>query len=287
MYQIVSGYRQDDALRKSFDELAQRTFGISFENWYQRGFWTDRYEPWSVAADGRIIANVSVNRMNMRILGQEKRLIQLGTVMTDEAYRGRGLIRLLMERIFAEYADCDGIFLFANDTVLDFYPKFDFRRGVEHTWSKAVSFAGVQTMERVNMEDPHQWQRLKAAMEQSKFCSGCDMLENPGLPFFYIFAELGDCVYYSRELDAWAIAPRVGEMLHIYSILSPKPVSIDAVAAAFGSGFDRVELGFAPEDPSGWDRRILQEKNSTFFVRGALFEDFEANALRIPVLARA
>ena len=37
--QIVKGYRADDALRRSFDALAQRTFGLTFEDWYQNGFW--------------------------------------------------------------------------------------------------------------------------------------------------------------------------------------------------------------------------------------------------------
>ena len=132
MLEIVKHYRNNSALRASFNELARKTFGIDFEPWYQRGFWTDRYDPYSVVENGRIIANVSVNHMDMRILGERKRLIQLGTVMTDPQYRNRGLIRMLMEQIQQEFADADGMFLFANDSVLEFYPKFGFRKGTEY-----------------------------------------------------------------------------------------------------------------------------------------------------------
>ena len=98
--EILKDYRENAELRHSFNELAKKTFGLNFEDWYQNGYWTDKYNPHS---------------------------IQLGTVMTDEAYRNRGLIRLIMEDIEKEYADkADGMYLFANDSVLSFYPKFGF-----------------------------------------------------------------------------------------------------------------------------------------------------------------
>ena len=36
---LVKNVRENDALRSSFDALAQRVFGISFEDWYLRGYW--------------------------------------------------------------------------------------------------------------------------------------------------------------------------------------------------------------------------------------------------------
>ena len=129
MERIVKGYCADDALRRSFDALAQRTFGLTFEDWYQNGFWGDDYVPYSVVVDGAVAANVSVNRTDFVLDGEKKRFIQLGTVMTDERYRGRGMIRRLMAEVERDCAGkADGVYLFANDTVLDFYPKFGFRR---------------------------------------------------------------------------------------------------------------------------------------------------------------
>ena len=96
---IIKNYRNNEELRQSFNELARKTFGIDFEDWYQNGFWSDRYNPYSVVENGRVIANVSVNHMNFIRRGERQFFIQLGTVMTEESYRNRGLIRQIMEEI--------------------------------------------------------------------------------------------------------------------------------------------------------------------------------------------
>lgn len=54
--------------------------------------------------------------------------------MTHPDYRGQGLAKKLLEHVIAKYEDqYDFLYLFANDTVLDFYPKFDLS-----VWRKAV-----------------------------------------------------------------------------------------------------------------------------------------------------
>jgi len=58
---IIHGYRKDEKLRKSFDDLAGKHFGISFETWYQKGYWNDLYVPYSVVDGNRVVANVSVS----------------------------------------------------------------------------------------------------------------------------------------------------------------------------------------------------------------------------------
>lgn len=44
---FTKDYKNNEALRKSFFDLAADTFGLSFENWYQKGFWSERYIPFS------------------------------------------------------------------------------------------------------------------------------------------------------------------------------------------------------------------------------------------------
>ena len=47
--------------------------------------------------------------------------------MTDTDYWGKGYARILMEKIMQEYEDrTDGMFLYAYDSVLEFYLKFGF-----------------------------------------------------------------------------------------------------------------------------------------------------------------
>ena len=60
--EVIKNYRDNAQLRASFNELAKKTFWIDFEDWYQNGYWTDLYNPYSIIMDGRVVANVSVNR---------------------------------------------------------------------------------------------------------------------------------------------------------------------------------------------------------------------------------
>ena len=85
--------------RYELNAMTRRTFGFDFENWMQNGFRAEEYIPYSFEEKGRIVANVSVNWMFFNKNGEEQLCFQLGTVMEDKAYRSRGLIWQLMERI--------------------------------------------------------------------------------------------------------------------------------------------------------------------------------------------
>ena len=287
MYQIVHNFRHDEALRRSFNELAEATFGLNFENWYQNGFWSDCYDPYSLLVDGKIVANVSLNRTDLCIDGQVKRVYQLGTIMTAEEYRRRGYIRAIMEEINKDIPDGDGVYLFANDSVLDFYPKFGFQQGKEFVYSRTVEQTDQRTMENVPMNGPTDWAQLQKAMDENTFRSACHMEGNSGLIFFYVSQFMKDCIWFSKELNAWAIAEIEGDQLILHNIFCPHDISEDAVIAAFGPDIKGVTLGFSPADPTGYTCHALQEENTTFFVKGELFRDFENQKLRIPSLSHA
>lgn len=87
-YKYITNYKNNDILRKSFNELTEKTYSFNFVEWFQNGFWDENYIPYSLADGEKIIANVSVNKMDFMLDGAEKRYIQIGTVMTDKAYGG-------------------------------------------------------------------------------------------------------------------------------------------------------------------------------------------------------
>lgn len=284
---IIHGYRDDKLLRYSFNQLAEQTFdGLRFEGWYQNGFWGDSYDPHSIVLDGRVVSNVSVNRTDFEVDGRRWRMLQLGTVMTDPAYRGQGLGRAIMEYIEREYADVDGIYLFGNDGVVDYYPKFGFRPAVEYAYSKKVAMTGEMKAEQVPMDGPEGWAKLSAAMEKSTFREGCKMVGNPDLIFFYVSLFMQEAVYHIPHLDAWVIAEPEDSILTIHNIFADEAVTIDAVAASFGA-VTELRLGFAPADPTGWEIDELREEDCNFFVRGSFFAEFEKKKLRIPSLSHA
>lgn len=69
--------KNNESLRKSFFELAADTFGLSFENWYQKGGWSERYIPFSFVEGEKVIANVSVNILEFIIHGEKKKASSL------------------------------------------------------------------------------------------------------------------------------------------------------------------------------------------------------------------
>ena len=150
---IVKDYRDTKELRDSFNELAKKVFNLSFEEWYQNGFWKENYNPVSIVIEGKEVSNVSVNKSNMNYNWNILKLLQLWTVMTAPEYRGNGYVRILMDEIMKEYeGKVDGIYLYANDSVLDFYPKFGFVTKPEFQYSKDVINTATDVTYNIPME---------------------------------------------------------------------------------------------------------------------------------------
>ena len=75
MYNLIKNYKDNEALRHSFNKLANKTYGLDFEDWYQNGYWGEKYNPYSIVKDGEVIANVSVNITDMMWNGMRKHFI--------------------------------------------------------------------------------------------------------------------------------------------------------------------------------------------------------------------
>jgi len=97
--------------------------------WRDRGGWTGDYEVFAIVDDGSIVSTIGRSRMHLVIEGEDRVGYQLGAVATLEPYRGQGLARQLMEWVIGGLDEQDQpIILFANNSVLSFYPRFGFRR---------------------------------------------------------------------------------------------------------------------------------------------------------------
>lgn len=158
----VTNYKNVEALRLSFCALALDTFGISFEPWYQGGYWSDAYMPYSYEVDGKVVANASANLMTLIIEGSEISAIQIGTVMTDPAYRRRGLAYDLIGRIIDDFKDKVAFFyLAADEEAVPLYTKCGFKpiQEVKYTWQNPIG-SGV-SLEPISLS-------LESLIEQKK-----------------------------------------------------------------------------------------------------------------------
>ncbi len=138
---IINDYKENKKFRNSFNKLANLVFKIDFEKWYQKGFWDKRYKCYSIIENNAVISNVSITEMDIILNGNIQKAIQFGTVMTHPEFRGQGLAGQLMKTVIEEYEKkVDFFYLFPNNSVLDFYPKYGFIRSYDIYYSKALFF---------------------------------------------------------------------------------------------------------------------------------------------------
>ena len=284
--EILHGYRENDSLRASFNSLAREVFGLDFEEWYQNGWWTDRYDPYSVVIDGRVVANISVNRCDMNYNGKTVGLVQLGTVMTHPDFRGRGYARAIMERILSEYeGKADGMYLYANDSAREFYPNFGFAERKEYVYSAAVSQTGERTAAKLPLRSGGELARAAEMIASSAQNASLYMVNNTGLYMFYLSQFMKDDLFYLPGCGAYVIAEEEGDGLVLHAVFGD--CSVDGAVRAFGKSVKKVVLRFTPHDASGFDIRELDEEDTTLFVKGRFFDETADRLLTFQAISRA
>ena len=291
-FRFIKNYQNDPVLRASFQELTRKIYRFDFEDWYQNGYWKENYQPYSAAIGDRIVANVSVNPMYFAVNGEKKCYVQIGTVMTDPQFRGKGLSRKLMEWVLDEWKEkCDMIFLFANDSVLDFYPKFGFVARKEAQAVKAYTPApSPLTVRHMDLSDPQDARLLWETAQNTAAQGALTMLENGNLMMFYCKCfsrwDIGKHVYHLPELNAVAIATYDEDTMELYDVFAPQEASLDDVIAALAKPETRkIAPTFLPKDPTGWKITPYQSEDTTLFTLGKEGERFETEPLRFPELS--
>jgi len=274
----------NEAYHHSFSLLAQKTFGLHFQNW------TDKYIPHVLLDGENVVSNVSVNIIDTMWKGTLKRYIQLGTVMTDNAYRNMGLSRFLINRIFADWlSNCDAMYLYANDTVLDFYPRFGFVKEEEYQSSMPITHTHKNVKARIlNMSNKADVELLHKFYHKSNPFSALPMLDNFGLLMFYCSASMKDCVYYIEEYSAIVIAKQNDETLICYDIFCDKGFSMASILShVVCKGCKNVLFGFAVENAEDSALTLVQVEDTTLFVLQSKENIFADNKTMFPLLSHA
>lgn len=285
-YTYVADYKDNDKLRQSLNELTEKTFGFNFEKWYSNGFWGEKFIPHSLLDGDKIISHVSVSLMDFNMDGVEKHYIQIGTVMTDKGYRGQGLNRYLIEKVISKYKDkADGIYLFGNGSVLDFYPKFGFIKSKEYQYSKDISSVNnIKKLEKVDTSNKEEWEEFFSVVKNS-ISNDRFTINNPGLVAFW--TRWSNSVYYLVEEDAYVVADIKGGKLYIKQVISKCKVNLETIISSFGKDIKKVILGFTPYDNNGYSVEEYHEEDCTLFILGEDLENIENKKLRFPTLSHA
>jgi predicted acetyltransferase len=242
--------------------------------------------------DGKVVANVSVNRCDMVFDGKVARLIQLGTVMTDPDYRGKGYAGALMRRILDDYKDkVDGIYLYANDSVREFYPKYGFKERTEYQFSRELSDkteASKKPMGKAvafSMNGKQDWDKMEEILRNKAQNSRVYMVNNTGLYLFYLSQFMQENVFYLPDSDTYVIAEKEEDTLILHAVIGDG--GIDEVIAALRGDAKRVVLMFTPKNPAGFTKQELHEQDTTFFVQGKFFEENDSEEFMFQAVTHA
>ena len=253
-FKFLKNCMNNDIFRKSFSELALSTFEINFDEWYREGYLGENYINYSYLSEEKVVANVSVNKFNIIYDGKVKNAIQLGTVMTHKNYRNKSLIRKLMNIIFKEYEECELIYLFANKSVLDFYPKFGYKRVVEGKYDMNLKHLSELQLEnnaviKLDINKDEHITILKE-LQEDRFpvSQKLGIIKDKNLLDLYCNCEYGEDLYYITEDDVIVIFRREDDMVKIYDILSKDKFNLDNIISKIIRKDDRkIQFSFIPE----------------------------------------
>lgn len=290
--ELVSDYMRDPTLRHALNELTQTTFGFDFETWVTGGFFEGDYIPYSFIENGKVISNVSVNRMRFLQNGVPKYYVQLGTVMTAEDRRGRGLARKLMQHVLKEYEpECDGVYLFGDLDALDFYRKTGFATTAEYRYTLREALPRAEKALRfkpIGENDEQLKQKYREVVKHAAVSAALEQTNKFALQMFYT----ADCanVHYSADLDCFIVLEADGDTQELQSIICEKRLPLSEVISRLDGEYNQTVLGFVPQEG---DRHLFSAERSDggdsylLFYRGAALESIEREKLIFPAMSHA
>jgi predicted N-acetyltransferase YhbS len=247
--------------------------GRTFFDWGARGGWVAGYEVFAIVVDDRIVSTVGRQAMRYVINGKARNGYQIGAVATRREHRNRGLARLLMERVLAELdAPDQPVILFANPSVLDFYPRFGFRRRAQYRFVAHIDVRPADTL-APSLD-------LARATDRVWLANHCARAHAIGRGFtardyypallFHLTRELRKAVRLD-SFGAVVVTQQDGERLLIQDLLATRPFSLtDALPHLCANPTRTIEFGFHPE--MWWpntETLPLDDSESPLFVRGA------------------
>ena len=203
--------------------------------------------------------------------------------MTRPDCRRQGLAKRLMEEVLRDWADrCDGMFLFANETVLDFYPQFGFRREIQYQYTLPVPTARGGAR-KLSVDSPQDLALLRACYKRGNPFSALQVVENFGLLMFYCGSFLKDCVYYIPQQNAVAVARQEGPVLQCMDIFGGSDLE-EILSQTAAPGTERATLGFAPAGSSACCAEPISDDSDALFVLAGKENPFSRRQLHFPDL---
>ncbi len=277
---LAKGYGPTAPEAALFHRFVGEVFGgeVSFEDWARRGYWSDRYVPYSFIDGNRMVANASAVRMQL-IAGPDGAPrytsgIQFATVGTAPEYRDRGLARRLIQAALDDHRDAAYVFLYGNDDVLDFYPKLGFSPVQEHLFEGAPQTCAQLNLRRLTFTgDTPIIERM--ARERQPITHRFGAADYDHILLFHIMHFFPGALHHFPDDDILIITTAEAGTLHVHDILFTREIAAEDLRAcvyviAAEHKVRRIVYHFTPERVDPAARPFETRFDSPLFVRGAL-----------------
>lgn len=279
MVQFVTAYSENAVVRAKLYPLFEHVFGISvalLQDFHRRGFWDPSYCPYTFFDGDTAVANASRFELPVMVSGRSILAAGIQSVMTLPAYRHRGLMSRLVERLLA---DVDTRYplslLFTENPTL--YQKFGFHVIPEVRFRASVTELAPDAHSPLRRLDPAQ--PADAALL-------ADRLQR-ATPLSYRFSPTAfassfhlncyddtwhDRLYYHPDWNAVLIVDRTPDTVWLYGILAEDLPPMAEIVPALGlAPLSWVVTDFSPDRfPDVEWSVIAHESAGKLMARGAV-----------------
>ena len=274
MYNIKQNYRDEDKLRNSFFDFTKKVFpSLDFTEWYNKGFWADAYIPFSIVENDEVVSNVSISKMKIFLNGKSKNAIQIGTVGTIPEYRKKGLSRYLMDYVLNKFKnDIDFYYLFANDTVTKFYPKFGFNKVEEVIFQRTNNIPPSNyNAVKLNLENSFDKELITDLINKRTDISKLFSAHNYGfITWWYIFNFHSNDLYYLPNENTIFIAGENNNELHIYDVIFEHQLNFELALPKMlkHNKYRSINYYFSPDVVNYNFDNTINSIESPLFIKG-------------------
>jgi predicted N-acetyltransferase YhbS len=189
--------------------------------------------PYVFIDGGKIVVNVSISKIKLIIKGETKEAIQIGTVMAHPNYRNQRLSASLINKVIEEFDEkVDIMYLFGNQSVLEFYPKFGFKKSDESLFTTTFTgnqnkSTGIHKLDCTNKDHlDFIYKFTPKRLPVSQIFGAADTKE---LFMFYSLYVFREKIYYIDQEDVIVIFENEEKQINIFDIVIKKDYCIENI----------------------------------------------------------
>jgi hypothetical protein len=211
--------------------------------------------------------------MKIFLNGKSKNAIQIGTVGTLPEYRKKGLSRYLMDYVLNTFKNnIDFYYLFANDTVTEFYPKFGFKKVEEVIFQRTNNIPlpnckAIKLNLTISSNKKLVAELINKRVPVSELFSAYDY---GFITWWYILNFHSNDLYYLPNDNIIFIAAENNNELHIYDVIFEHPFNFEIALPKMlkHNELRAINYYFSPDVLDYKFDKTIRSDDSPLFIRG-------------------